>query len=181
MRVPPPIVLAGALALAAAIAAADPTARPRPALRALGAALALGGVALALAGVAAFRRRRTTVDPLRPERASALVADGVYRRTRNPMYLGLVAVAVGWAAALGSAPALVAPALLALYLDRVQIRAEERALRARFGAAFDAYARRRRPVVRARPGGPERRVTRGAGRARRRFLPPAPPVGQGAP
>ena len=141
MRVPPVVALAGALALSAGVAAVDPVRRPSPALRAAGAALAAAGVAVALAGVAAFRRRGTTVDPRYPERARALVAEGVYRWSRNPMYVGLVAVAGGGAAASGSALAVVGPALLAAYLGRVQIPAEERALQARFGATFDAYAR----------------------------------------
>ncbi len=140
MRVPPLVLLVGALAVSAALAMVDPVARPSAVTRAAGALLAMGGAAVALAGVAAFRRRRTTVDPRYPERASALVADGIYRWTRNPMYAGFVAVALGAAAALGSVLALAGPGLLAAYLDRRQIPAEERALRARFGAAFDAYA-----------------------------------------
>jgi protein-S-isoprenylcysteine O-methyltransferase Ste14 len=56
------------------------------------------------------------------------------------MYVGLVAIAGGAAARSGSVLAAAGPALLAAYLDRVQIPAEERALRDRFGAAFDAYA-----------------------------------------
>ena len=151
MRVPPVVALGGALAVSAAVAALDPVRRPSPALRAGGAALAAAGAAVALAGVMAFRRRRTTVDPRYPERAAALVAEGVYRWSRNPMYVGLVAVSAGAAVASGSALAAAGPALLAGYLDRVQIPVEERALRARFGAAFDAYSRavprwgRRRP------------------------------------
>ena len=141
MRIPPPVALVGALAVSAGLAAIDPTRRSSPALRTAGAALAGAGVAVALAGVAAFRRRHTTVDPRHPERATALVDAGVYRRSRNPMYVGLVAVAGGAAAASGSALAAAGPALLAAYLDRVQIPAEERALQARFGPAFDAYAR----------------------------------------
>jgi protein-S-isoprenylcysteine O-methyltransferase Ste14 len=141
MRLPPPVALVGALAVSAGLAAADPARRRSLALRAAGAGLALAGVAVALAGVAALRRRGTTVDPRHPERAAALVDEGVYRRSRNPMYVGLVAVAGGAALATGSALAAAGPALLAGYLDRVQIPAEERALRARFGAAFDAYAR----------------------------------------
>lgn len=140
MTAPPLVLLAGALGLGAAASAVDPLARPTPPLRALGAALALGGGAVALAGVVAFRRHRTTVDPRYPERATALVADGVYRWTRNPMYVGFVSVALGQAVARGSVLALAGPALLAGYLDRVQIPAEEQALRARFGAAFDGYA-----------------------------------------
>ncbi len=140
MRVPPILMLVGALAVRAATAAVDPVARPSTALLALGGLLAAGGLGVASAGVAAFRRQRTTVDPRYPERATTLVAEGVYRWTRNPMYLGFVVVAVGAAAALGSPLALLGPGLLALYLDRVQIPAEEQALRDRFGASFESYA-----------------------------------------
>ena len=59
-----------------------------------------------------------------PERATTLVAEGIYRWTRNPMCLGFVSVAAGAAVALGSPLALLGPALLAVYLDRVQIPAE---------------------------------------------------------
>lgn len=134
-------MLLAAFAVSAAAAAADPVARPSNALRVLGALLAAGGLGVAGAGVAAFRRQRTTVDPRYPERATALVADGVYRWTRNPMYLGFTSVATGAAAALGSPLALLGPGLLALYLDRVQIPAEEQALLARFGASFESYGR----------------------------------------
>ncbi len=98
-------------------------------------------MAVAGARVAAFRRQRTTVDPRYPERATTLVADGVYRWTRNPMYAGFVGLAPGAAVALGSPLALLGPGLLTVYLDRVQIPAEERALRARFGAPFESYVR----------------------------------------
>ena len=135
------MMLAGALAVSAAAATVDPLAQPSPGLRLLGGILAAAGLAVAMAGVVAFRRRRTTVDPRFPERASALVADGVYRWTRNPMYVGFAGMALGAAAGLGSPLALVGPGVLIAYLDRVQIPAEERALRARFGPSFDAYGR----------------------------------------
>ena len=141
MRAPPVLVLAGAVAVSAAAAAVDPVARPSTELRVLGGLLAAGGLAVAGAGVAALRRQRTTVDPRYPERATTLVAQGVYRWTRNPMYVGFVGVATGAAAVLGSPLALLGPGLLAAYLDRVQIPAEERALRARFGVPFEAYLR----------------------------------------
>lgn len=141
MRIPPVVLLLLAFAVSAALAAVDPLARPSDGTRVAGALLALAGAAVALAGVVAFRRRRTTVDPFHPERATTLVDDGVYRWTRNPMYAGLVLAGVGAAAWLGSALALAGPALLAVLLDRWQIAAEERALGARFGASYDAYAR----------------------------------------
>lgn len=150
-------MLIGAVVVSAVVAAADPVARPSDALRVLGGILAAAGAGVAGAGVVAFRRQRTTVDPRYPERATALVAAGIYRWTRNPMYLGFTSVALGAAAALGSPMALLGPGLLAVYLDRIQIPAEEHALLARFGASFESYRRtvrrwigrrgRARPVV----------------------------------
>lgn len=139
MRVPPLVALAGSLAISAASARVDPLRQRSAGPRLAGALVAAGGVAVAAAGVAAFRRQRTTVDPRHPERASALVTDGVYRWTRNPMYVGIVGVALGGASALGSPLGVLGPALLSLYLDRVQIPAEEAALRSHFGAGYDEY------------------------------------------
>ena len=57
------------------------------------------------------------------------------------MYAGLLCVLAGGALALGNALALLAPAAFVAYMNRFQIRPEERALREKFGVAFDAYAR----------------------------------------
>ena len=104
--------------------------------------LALAGAAVALAGVAEFRRARTTLNPLRPERASALVVSGIFRWTRNPMYLGLAIVLVGWAWYLAHPlAALGVPAFVA-WMSRSQIPREERALGQLFGAEFAQYKTR---------------------------------------
>src|SRR5688500_13869524 len=50
--------------------------------------LLIAGMASILAGVLAFRRAQTTVDPTKPGNASTVVTGGIYRFTRNPMYLG---------------------------------------------------------------------------------------------
>ena len=105
-------------------------------------ALAAAGGALALAGVWAFARSRTTVNPLAPQRARALVTGGVYRYTRNPMYLGMLLALAGWAVWLGNAAALLALPLFVAVLNTLQIRPEEAALRARFGADYARYAQR---------------------------------------
>lgn len=135
----PPLLL---LVLAAAAMAGLPDARrfAAPVLPCL--ALALVGAGISLAGVLAFRRARTTVDPMHPDAASALVAGGIYRFTRNPMYLGFAVLLLAWGLYLSKLSALAMLALFMLYLTRFQIRPEEAALRQRFGAAFEAYAAR---------------------------------------
>ena len=96
---------------------------------------------LGAAGVLAFLRARTTIHPHRPAHASALVTTGLYRYSRNPMYLALLLVLAGWAVALANGLAFLLLPGFVLSLDRLQIRPEERILRAKFGAAYEAYAR----------------------------------------
>ena len=122
------------------------TARSAPALgfvmpaRLPGAAiLTTVGVVIALLGVASFRRAGTTVDPLHPEAASTLVVSGIYGRTRNPIYLGLLLVLIGWAVYLANALSFVLPAAFVPLMNRLQILAEERVLAAKFGEDFAAY------------------------------------------
>lgn len=100
------------------------------------------GVGLNLAPKIAFQRAATTVNPMRPHTANALVQSGLHRWSRNPMYLGQALVLLGWALHLQHAPAFVAAPLYLLYINRFQVRAEERALRERFGQAYDDYCRR---------------------------------------
>lgn len=105
----------------------------------LAAIVGLAGIASSLAGKLQFGRASTTVNPLAPERASALVTRGIYRYTRNPMYLGFLLALLGWAAYLGNAWTLIGPAAFVLYMDRFQIMPEERALWALFGDEYRAY------------------------------------------
>lgn len=75
-------------------------------------------------------------------KASALVTGGVYRWTRNPMYLGMAALLLAWGFWLANAGALAVISLFIAYLNRFQIAPEERALEARFGDEFTAYRAR---------------------------------------
>lgn len=109
--------------------------------------LALATVAVAaagfdIAGMISFRKAKTTVNPMKPDIASSLVTSGIYQITRNPMYVGLTLWLVAWADYLSSPATLIGPVLFFLYIDRMQIRPEERVLAAKFGADYQAYARR---------------------------------------
>ena len=97
------------------------------------------GAVTCAAGIVSFRRARTTVNPLKPDRASSLVVHGIYKYTRNPMYLGLLVVLVAWATFLSNLAALVLVPVYVVYMNRFQIRPEERVLASLFPRDYPAY------------------------------------------
>lgn len=142
-RVPPPIVgacTAGLMLGAAWIAPALTFQLPWRMPIVVG--LFCIGVALDVIALGYFLRARTTINPLQPGKASALVASGIYRFTRNPMYLGMATLLLAWAVYLSNGAAFLGLPLFVGYINRFQIEPEERALKARFGEEFEAYCRR---------------------------------------
>ena len=139
----PPVVVALFAALLMALVARSATGLRWPTTARLGGALFLcaTGIAIAVAGVREFRRASTTVNPLTPAAASAMVRSGIYRHTRNPMYLGMLLVLAGWAVWLASVAALAVLPAFVLYMNRLQIEPEERALASLFGRDFEEYRR----------------------------------------
>jgi len=97
------------------------------------------GITASVAGVIAFRRARTTVNPLKPGSASSLVDGGIYRLTRNPMYLGFALALLGWSIFLGNLLSVAMLFVFVGYMNRYQIVPEERALESLFGDAFKSY------------------------------------------
>lgn len=142
-RIPPPLVglIAGIVAWLASSAFA-PTGIPSAFRLAVALALVASGFVLAGAGARAVSRAKTTLNPIKPETATALVTSGIYRYTRNPMYLGMAACLLAWSAWLGSFAGLIGPPLFMLYMNRFQIGPEERALSRLFGAQFGDYQAR---------------------------------------
>ena len=107
-----------------------------------GAAICLIALGVGLAGVREFHRHRTPTSPFKP--TTAFVTSGVFRFTRNPMYLGFVILTVGVAIALNSPAFLLAAILLATLLQVAVIRPEERFLARRYGSSFEEYLRNTR-------------------------------------
>jgi protein-S-isoprenylcysteine O-methyltransferase Ste14 len=137
----PPVLFLGAIGLEVLLRFAFPAGDVIPGpLRALGVLLLASGLALTIAADAQFKRVHTEIHPF--GRPSTLVTGGVFRVSRNPMYVGLVAALVGAALLLGSVTALAVPPLFALLLAVRFIAREERNLAERFGGDYDAYARR---------------------------------------
>lgn len=138
LKIPPPVVLIAVGCGMWAVAKIGPIASV-PGGAVLGAFLMLAGFALDIAGLIAVRRAKTTFNPLRPDTTTALVSTGVFRISRNPMYLGMLFVLLGWSVYLSSPVALVGLVVFVLYINRFQIVPEERALASLFGASFAEY------------------------------------------
>lgn len=100
------------------------------------------GAAFSISGGTAFRKAKTTVNPMTPNKASSLVTSGVYRITRNPMYVGLLLALVAWAMLLDSLYLLLGPVLFVAYISRFQIAPEERILLGLFGDEYSSYMAR---------------------------------------
>lgn len=114
-------------------------------------ALTIGGGLLVLIGalmlsssVFAFVRNKTTVNPVSPEKANTLVTDGLYRYSRNPMYVGMASILWGGAFLLQNIVALCGPIGFVITMTYLQIKQEEEALKAVFGEAYEAYRKKTR-------------------------------------
>ncbi|MEO1889775.1 MAG: isoprenylcysteine carboxylmethyltransferase family protein [Cycloclasticus sp.] len=88
-----------------------------------------------------FRQAKTTVNPVRPKNASALVTSGIYQYTRNPMYVGNFIFLTAYLIWLGSPYNAVCLVLYVLYMNKFQIKPEERVLRNMFGDEYAAFCR----------------------------------------
>ena len=143
LRVPPPVVTAICGLLMWLVARYAPVgAFAFEAQRVL--AIAIGVAAFALMSLAAwqFARARTTVNPLHPERSSALVTSGVFARSRNPMYLAMLVLLFAGGLWFGNWLAFALCPLFVLWINRFQIAPEEAALTRLFGEPFTAYCAR---------------------------------------
>ena len=97
------------------------------------------GLSFDLTSLYLFVKRRTTPNPIKPANASSLVISGLYRYSRNPMYVGLLLLLIAWGIWLGSVSAvLIIPVFIGV-LTQMQIKPEERALAQKFGADYQRY------------------------------------------
>jgi protein-S-isoprenylcysteine O-methyltransferase Ste14 len=104
--------------------------------------LAAVGLTFGVSGMVSFARAKTTMNPTKPGAASSLVTGGVFRVTRNPMYLSLLLYLLAWAAYLSNWLALLFLPVFVVYINELQIKPEERALSALFGAEYASYQAR---------------------------------------
>ena len=140
LKVPPPAValLFGVLMwLASSLVA--PVEVPSAFRVGVAVVLASVGLVVGLAGIVSFWRARTTINPTKPSATSSLVTSGVFRFTRNPMYLSLLLYLLAWAAYLSNWLAFLFLPVFVLYINEFQIKPEERALLSLFGPEYASY------------------------------------------
>lgn len=113
-----------------------------PNLRAILIPLWLAGIAIIAVAIIQFARLKTTANPLEPEKSTSLSTNGIYRFTRNPMYLGMAVLLLTWGVFLGNPLNLVSLAGFVFVITQWQIKPEEAALRGLFGDEYEMYCRR---------------------------------------
>ncbi len=101
----------------------------------------LMGLAALIAIISLFQffTSKTTIDPRTPFKVTKLVTGGIYKFTRNPMYLALLLGLLAWGLWLGNAFNTLLAAGFVGYMNKFQIRPEEEALTTIFGKEFQQY------------------------------------------
>jgi protein-S-isoprenylcysteine O-methyltransferase Ste14 len=102
--------------------------------------LGIAGLIMTLSGVYAFNRLNTTVDPRYPKKASELVIIGVYKYSRNPMYLGFLLLICSIAMYIGVISSVFVIIAFVLFINEYQIKPEEIALYEKFGENYKNYS-----------------------------------------
>ncbi len=106
--------------------------------------LFLFAILILVAAVLSFKKQGTTVNPLQPEKASSLVISGLFKYTRNPMYLAMVFILLSLTSEYNAIGGVVVTTLFVFYISKFQIIPEENALQRKFGEEFERYKEKTR-------------------------------------
>ncbi len=113
----------------------------------LGGLLIITGIVLDFSGLFEFQKHHTTINPIHPEKTSEIVQSGIYSKTRNPMYLGMVFLLMGFCIITKSSFGFLVIPIFIKYIETFQIRPEEEILSAKFGKEYDDYCQKVRRWV----------------------------------
>jgi len=136
-KIPPVVVLI----VSASIVVGIPYIFPFYGIRSIGLCIffIVMGVIVAFSGVWEFRKSKTTLNPTTPEKSSRIVDTGIYRFSRNPMYLGMAFMLVGLIWGLGNYLSWLGFLAFMLYITRFQILPEEKTLKEIYGEPYKEY------------------------------------------
>ena len=99
----------------------------------------ISGLSILVWAVRLFKKQNTTVNPIKIENASSLVTSGIFKYSRNPMYLGMVLILLGLTFMFNLIGGIIFSLLFTMYITKFQIRPEEEVMERFFGADFIKY------------------------------------------
>jgi protein-S-isoprenylcysteine O-methyltransferase Ste14 len=100
------------------------------------------GILAAFADIWEFRKAKTTIDPTKPKKTSYLVSGGIYRITRNPMYLGMQLIIIAAIFKFGNLYSFISLPAFIFYITQFQIKPEERIIERIFGEEYILYKKK---------------------------------------
>ena len=98
------------------------------------------GLIIFISAVRSFREQKTTVNPLKPKQASSLVTSGIFRFSRNPMYLGMLIILLSISFKFNLLGGIIISLLFFIFITKFQIFPEEEAMNELFGDKFTQYS-----------------------------------------
>ncbi|MEM7256457.1 MAG: isoprenylcysteine carboxylmethyltransferase family protein [Pseudomonadota bacterium] len=140
LKIPPPVIgLSCALVMWLLAKALPITVIELPARTLLAILLAVIAIVIDVSALWAFRKAKTTINPLSPQNSSSVVTTGIYRYSRNPMYLGMLLLLIALGIYLGKLSPWVMPPLFIWLINQWQIKPEEKILTGMFGESYQDY------------------------------------------
>jgi protein-S-isoprenylcysteine O-methyltransferase Ste14 len=139
-KIPPPIVLAlfAALAYVSSLSGSHLVIQGQAILALL---LLIAALVIIIIANIQFKRASTTISPMKPETTSTLVSNGIFKYSRNPMYLAMALALGSFCLYLGSWFGFLAVPAFIQYINRFQIIPEEESMQTLFGQAFTDYCK----------------------------------------
>ena len=104
--------------------------------------LFITAIIILLASTYHFKKAKTTVNPIRPDSASSLVTTGIYKYTRNPMYVSFLLLLISWGLYLSTLQTFIFILPFIVFINYLQIKPEEKALLQIFGQTYSDYQQR---------------------------------------
>lgn len=102
------------------------------------------GLTVFILAIKAFNRQKTTVNPLEPRQASSLVSSGIFKYSRNPMYLGMLIILLAISFKFNLVGGIIISLFFYIFITKFQILPEEEAMNELFGDEFIEYSTRTR-------------------------------------
>ncbi len=110
-----------------------------PKIEIIGGLILVIGLVIGILAIFLFKKDKTTLNPINPEKATSLVTTGIFSISRNPMYLGLLFVISSTILFFGSWLGIIILIFFIWYINKFQIIPEEEAMEKLFGNKYNEY------------------------------------------